>query len=130
MFNFSNFFLEKNWFFGQEKYCYFWKLYSFSKTLPRLKKWNFATVPPDPLRGRVIAFKWPGRPPPEKNPGDAAAMDQEECSDQGSQSDSRWKSWRIMIGYNKSRKCYKLLVVKLVLPKGRKNGRRIELAYR
>ena len=26
---------------------------------------------PDPLRGRVIAFKWPGRPPPEKNSGDA-----------------------------------------------------------
>ena len=25
--------------------------------------------PPDPLRGRVIAFKWP---PPEKNPGDAS----------------------------------------------------------
>ena len=45
-------------FFGHEKCLYFWKLDSFSNTLHRLKKWNFATVrgafaPPllDPLRG-------------------------------------------------------------------------------
>ena len=77
MFNFSNFFLEKNRFFGQENYLYFWKLDSFSNTLHRLKKWNFATVraafaPRTPCGGRVIALKWPGRPP-RKNPGDATA---------------------------------------------------------
>ena len=36
----------------------------------RAKKWTFVTVrwpsPPDHLRGRVIAFKWPGRPSPRK----------------------------------------------------------------
>ena len=52
---------------------------SFSNTLNRFKKWNFATVrgafaPRTPCWGRVIAFKWPGRPPPpKKNPGDASA---------------------------------------------------------
>ena len=39
-------------------------------TLNRFKKWNFATVrglrPRTPCWGRVIAFKWPGRPPRKK----------------------------------------------------------------
>ena len=44
---------------------------SFSNTLHRFKKWNFSTVrgalaPRTPCGGRVIAFKWPGRPPPPK----------------------------------------------------------------
>ena len=71
MFNFSNFFLGKNRYFGQEKYWDFWKLDSFSNTLHRLKKSNFATVrgglcPRTPCGGRVIAFKWPGPSPPRK----------------------------------------------------------------
>ena len=66
----SNVVVEKMDFSGK-KMLIFWKMDSFSNTLNRFKKWNFAIVrepsPPDPLRGRVIAFKWPGRPPPKKS---------------------------------------------------------------
>ena len=31
-----------------------------------------AFAPRTPCGGPVIAFKWPGRPPPRKNPGDAS----------------------------------------------------------
>ena len=52
---------------------------SFSNTLNRFKKWNFASVrgafaPQTPLHGCVIAFKLAGRPPTEKNPGDATGL--------------------------------------------------------
>ena len=65
---FFEFFQRKNRFFGQEKYWYFWKLDSFSNTLHRLEKWNFATVrgafgPRTPCGGGVIALKWPGCSP-------------------------------------------------------------------
>ena len=46
---------------------------SFSNTLNRFKILNFATVreglrPRTPCVGRVIAFWWPGVPPPNQNP--------------------------------------------------------------
>ena len=65
---FFEIFLRENGFLGQEKFWYFWKMDSFSKTMNRFKKWNFDSVQgaaapsPYPLLGRVIAFKWPGNP--------------------------------------------------------------------
>ena len=51
---------------------------SFSNTLNRFKILYFATsrgaaAPGPPCRGRVIAFWWPGVPPPEPKPPYATA---------------------------------------------------------
>ena len=63
---FSKFFLEKM-FFCKKKCWYFWKMDSFSNPLHPIKKWKFALVrrhsSADPMRGRVITFKWPERCP-------------------------------------------------------------------
>ena len=72
MFNFSNFFRKKD-ILGKKNVDIFENSIHFLILCIVLK--NVISLPsggpspPDPLRGRMIAFKWPGRPPPKKNPG-------------------------------------------------------------
>ena len=71
---FFEIFFEK-WIIRVRKMLKFLKMYSFSNTLILFKIINFVSSrggnpPPDPLRGPVIAFNWPGRP--LENSGDAS----------------------------------------------------------
>ena len=71
MFNFSRFFLEKMDISGKqnvdifEKWIHFLILWIVLEMKLRYRPGG--PSPPDPLRGRVIAFKWPGRPPWKKS---------------------------------------------------------------
>ena len=80
MFNFSNFFLEKNKFLGKknidifENSIHFLILCILWKNETSLPSGGPSPPPRTPCGGRVIAFKWPGRSPPRKNPGDATGL--------------------------------------------------------
>ena len=70
MYNFPNFFLEKVDLFGKKNVALFENSIKFLILCileKKLRNRPGAFAPhPDPLRGRVIAFKWMGRPPPPK----------------------------------------------------------------
>ena len=67
----------RKWIFWSRQILIFLKFKFIFYYPESLYKMNFATIlgagPPDPLRGQVIAFKWPGRTP-AKNPSDATAF--------------------------------------------------------
>ena len=79
MFNYSKFFLEKIDFLGKKNVYIFENRIHFlilcivfknEISLPS----GGGDSPPTTCGGRVIAFKWPGSPPPRKNPGDATGV--------------------------------------------------------
>ena len=71
-------FSSKNGFFWKEKMLIFLKMDSFTKLCIVLKNETSLSSgwpsPPDPLRERVIAFKWPEGSPPPNNHGDATVF--------------------------------------------------------